>query len=52
MQNTIERTRRKTLIEKKEVKERIKKHRERRYGKSDEKAMNNLLEQAKAILYV
>ena len=46
----ITKERRKVLIEKKEIKERIKKHRDRRYGKSDEKAMNNLMLEAKKIL--
>ena len=48
MQNTKERTQ--VVREKQQKKKRITKHREKRYTK-DEKAMNNLLNIAKAIIY-
>jgi len=48
---TLPDRRRRVSREKREQKERLKKSRERRYGKSDEQAMNDLLIQAKLILY-
>lgn len=47
----VDRKRQTVTREKVKQKERLKKHREKRYGKSDEKAMANLLLEAKTIIF-